>query len=190
MRIKITFLLTLLVIGSLSGCAGTHEFGPYSGRVVDKETNEPIEGAVVFIQFFTKEGHFAGATSYYADAVEVLTDNNGEFAIPVQRLRDTKIGRWWDNEGSVIVFKPGYGCYPWHKNTNVDPLTFPDKTYVIVKLPKLATKDERKENLRSIFYSNIDIPYEKQQYILVLINKENELLGLKPIHPANKPERN
>ena len=190
MKINTLFLLTLLVIGSLCGCAGTHEFGPYSGRVVDKETNEPIEGAVVFIRFFTKEGHFAGSTSYYADAVEVLTDSKGEFTIPVQKLSNFQIGRWWDKQGHAMVFKPGYGCFPQNRATEADPPTFPDESYATIKLPKLKTKAERERNLMNTGYSMDVIPYEKQRLILKLINQESISLGLQPIQADNKPGRN
>jgi len=190
MKINTLILLMLLVIGSLCGCAGTHDFGPYSGRVVDKDTNEPIEGAVVFIQFFTKRGTLGGDVPHYADAVEVLTDSKGEFTIPVQKLSNFQIGRWWDKDGHAMVFKPGYGCFPQNRATEADPPTFPDESYAIIKLPKLKTKEERLRNTMDTDYSINDVPYEKQRLILDLINQENISLGLQPIHPVNKPRRN
>lgn len=186
MKIALKIAVLLMVAGLFWGCAGTHEFGPYSGKVVDKETNEPIEGAVVFVRFFTQTGHFAGTSSYFADAVEVLTNSQGEFAVPVQRLRNTELGHFWDKSGDVMVFKPGYGCYPGHRETEVNPPAFPDEAYVIVKLPKLKTEEERRENLMNTGYSIDVIPYEKQRHILGLINNEEMSLGLRPTRYMGK----
>jgi hypothetical protein len=176
----------MMVAGVLSGCAGTHAFGPYSGKVIDRETSEPIEGAVVFVRFFTQIGHFAGTSSYFADAVEVLTDSKGEFAVPIQRLRNTEMGRFWDDAGHVIIYKPGYGCYPGHRKTEAEPLGFPGKAFVVVKLPKLNTEKERKDNLNRIHYYSDVVPYEKQRHILKLINQERLDLGFKPIEHTGK----
>lgn len=187
MKIALKIAVLMMVAGLFCGCAGTHEFGPYSGKVIDKETNEPIEGAVVFIRFFTQIGHFAGTTSYFADAVEVLTNSQGEFTVPVQRLRNTKFGHFWDKSGDVMVFKPGYGCYPGHRETEANPPEFPDNSNAIVKLPKLKTEEERKENLGEASYSRGAIPFEKQQHLLEFINQERINLGLEAIHPEKKP---
>jgi hypothetical protein len=182
MKRVMQILLLLMVAGLLGGCAGSREYGPYSGIVIDKETNDPIPGAVIFVRFFTKTGHFAGTTSYFADAVEVLTNSQGEFTIPAQRLKSTELGHFWAEAGDVMIFKPGYGCYPGNPKSEAIPPTFPDKSYVVVKLPKLKTREERKENLGRIYYSRDVIPYEKQRHMLKLINIERTNLDLESSH--------
>ena len=174
-------VLLLLLAGLLGGCAGSREYGPYSGVVIDKETNDPIPGAVIFVRFFTKTGHFAGTTSYFADAVEVLTNSQGEFTIPAQRLKSTELGHFWAEAGDVMIFKPGYGCYPGNRETEVIPPTFPDKSYVVVKLPKLKTREEKERNLSRVDYPGFDAPYEKQEMLIKAINTERALLGFDPI---------
>ena len=53
--------------------------GPFKGRVLDAETREPIEDAVVFVRW--TETHFFSRATFY-EASEILTDKKGEFYIP------------------------------------------------------------------------------------------------------------
>jgi len=152
---KKTLGLSLLVgLMFLSGCAITHEFGPYMGKVVDKETEEPIEGAVVFMPFYTKSGNVGGSTSYYADAVEVQTDNKGDFLIPPYTVRVNHPLHSWDLYPNPIVFKPGYGAYPGHHGTTLSHYKnheFPENELVTIKLPKLKTRKEKIDNLSNLY---------------------------------------
>ncbi len=78
--------ILLLLIGILiliSGCICYVCYdGPYKGRVVDSETGEPIEGAVVLAVWRTNYPTGAGGISKYKDAQETVTDENGEFKLP------------------------------------------------------------------------------------------------------------
>ncbi|MEW6521348.1 MAG: hypothetical protein AB1461_18255 [Thermodesulfobacteriota bacterium] len=180
-------LLLAITLGLLFGCAGSHEFGPYKGKVVDADTGEPIEGAVVFMKFFTEGGQFIGLAGGYlevADAVEVLTDRNGEFNIPLQKLTVNKFLHKWENKGRAIIFKPSYGAFPGHPKVsmNIPGYSIPENKFVIIKLPKLKTREERERNLRyASGHDVIRIPIEKQQIILKLYNTERKNIGLSPI---------
>ena len=161
MRNYLLFVIALLVLNS--GCAITHKYGPYMGKVVEKETGKPIAGAVVFMKFMTVGIY---EVHKFAGAVEVLTNENGEFHIPVQRANTFQIGGAWDEDPSVIIFKPGYGAYPRHRKSG--PLfipngSIPENKHVTVKLPKLKTKEERKKNLRNI--PNINAPSDKYKIL-------------------------
>ncbi len=177
-------LLLVLILGLLSGCACSHEFGPYKGKVVDAETGEPIAGTVVFMTFLTEGGQFIGLGGgylEYANAVEVLTDRNGEFSIPVQKLVANKFLHRWENKGRVIIFKPSYGAFPGHHGTsmNIPGYTIPENKFVIIKLPKLKTVKERKENLGNLWIGG-NIPSEKHATLTVLEEVERAAIGLKP----------
>lgn len=182
--------LILLTLASCVSCAGSKEFGPYKGKVVDKETKAPIEGAVVFLRFFVLGSSIGGAVSYYADAVEVLTDSKGEFIIPKSKLRSYKPFREWKPHGHVIIFKPGYGVYPWHKKSKATPRIKPDWTlpidsYIKIELPKLKNIEERRRNLSyAEAYNPMKIPVKKQKEILRLTNSESEKLGLGKTDPS------
>jgi hypothetical protein len=177
-------LLLLLAASVVSGCTISQEYGPYKGQIVDRETGEPIEGAVVFVQFFT-EGLLSpgGVVSSFSDAVEVLTDSNGEFEIPAQKIKSFKMFSRWAVYESVIIFKPGYGAYPKHPGIDRD-LTeedhfLPTGKYVTIKLPKLKSKEERMENQNHASFTS-DIPFEKWQNLFRLRNIEREQAGLEP----------
>ena len=72
----------------LAGCTISRDYGPYKGKVVDTETNKPIEGAVVFIRFYTDVyGSLGGPSPKFADSIEVLTDAKGEFEIPKYKVK-------------------------------------------------------------------------------------------------------
>ena len=51
--------------------------GPFEGRVVDKDTLEPIPGAVVFVEWKKEKLTPVHPVQEYYDAAEVLTDENG-----------------------------------------------------------------------------------------------------------------
>ena len=93
----------------------------YSGRVIDADTLEPIEGAAV-VAVWNKRwpGIGAGADTRFKMAREVLTDANGEWSIrgPKGR-RMTSENEWMEifylvffvyytERPSFIIYKPGY----------------------------------------------------------------------------------
>ena len=85
-----------------SGCASMLRIdGPYEGKVIDAETKQPIEGAVVHGSWFKRD--LLGYGEYY-DSHEVLTDKYGEFKIPGKGLLVlSKI-----ESMGVTIFKAGY----------------------------------------------------------------------------------
>jgi hypothetical protein len=175
-------LLFLIIIPSSAGCAITRTYGPYYGKVVDTETNEPIEGAAVLAVFYTEEYGPAGAITRYADATETVTDKNGEFKIPAYRVTVFRPLQGWDPNTQFRIFRPGYGCYPEHKDAK--PLFFPNGTlpvsqYVTIELPKLKTREDRLNNTDCF---PVSIPDEKMKRLIELNNIERLSLGLKPTH--------
>jgi hypothetical protein len=175
---KITTLL--LAFAFLSGCAVSHTYGPYKGKVVDAETEEPIEGAVLFMEFTTRAPNPGGATASFADAKEVLTDKNGEFFLE-HTVTTLRPGQHWGPWPKTIIYKPGYGMFPW-KGTSITPKPdwsgIGENVYSIIKLPKLHTKDERHEALLHVTVHSV--PYEKRKNISELERQEEIYLGNKP----------
>jgi hypothetical protein len=146
-------ILTIIIffMALTAGCTINHEFGPFMGKVVDAETGEPIEGAVVLIGFFIETGTLGGTVSTFADAVETLTNIKGEFQIPQKRVN---LFRWmasWDEDCYISIFKLGYGAYPGYPKTFSSPdskrsLYIPENEYITYYLPKLVTIEEREKN--------------------------------------------
>lgn len=177
-------ILLVVALMLLPGCAITHEFGPYTGKVIDKETGAPIVGAVVFLRFYTGTiWAVGGRVSHYADAVEYLTDNEGKFDIPVQRVFTFIPGDTWDQRPLVIIFKPGYGAYPDHPDTSDGntPTGWLQVGDNAIKLPKLKTRGELERNIGySGAYHMREVPCAKQRHILKLNNSVATSLGFEP----------
>jgi hypothetical protein len=90
MRLLITLTLVLL-----AGC-----YRPISGTVVDADTNAPIEGAVVLVEWTKTHGIGNYSTESYKVA-ETVTDKDGKFTLP---------GCYspFVNEPNVTIYKKGY----------------------------------------------------------------------------------
>ena len=175
----IALLSVLLILLSFSSsCTTSQTYGPYYGKVVDSETKEPIEGAAVLVVFYTSEPGPAGSITRYADALETVTDKNGDFSLPAHKVTSTKFLHLLENYGYFTIYKPGYGCYPKHRDAEpmfVPNGTLPEKKFVTVELPRLKTMEERKEAGTPTVSGSV--PYEKQKYLIELMNKEREFLG-------------
>lgn len=180
MKSLIVVLLILIFYPLSANCAITKEFGPYSGKVIDAETKEPIERAAVLVVFYTESYGPGGAIIHYADALETITDKNGEFEFPSHRVTLFRPLQGWLNHGHFTIFKPGYGHYP--DSEGVSPMfvpngTLPEDKPVTIELPKLMTKEKRETNgLPRIRYN---IPYKKQKAFIDIVNTEREFLGYK-----------
>ncbi len=179
MKYLITLLSLLILFPVSAGCAITNNYGPYYGKVIDAETKESIEGAAVLVVFYTEEYGPAGAITRYADALETVTDKNGEFKFSAHKVTVFRPLQGWDKYGYFTIFKPGYGCYPNHKD--VKPMFVPNGTlpvneYVTIELPRLGTREERIESTHCSPQSYIT--YSKAKKFIDLINEENKSLGL------------
>jgi len=188
----IGLLFGCLFLFLLQGCAVAKNFGPYMGKVIDSETEKPIEGAIVFMKITTVTPNVGGGQFHFADAKEVLTDSNGEFYIELRGVSLKPTHFWWPDP-QFSIFKPSYGSFPFYPGSNVDILErdtshiFPKNTFVTIRLPKLRTREERRRNLAKAHdYGNRDIPYEKRQMYFKMTNEESVAVGLKPLPFPNK----
>jgi hypothetical protein len=175
--LAVVALLALFVLYKF--VAITHEYGPYYGKVVDKETGEPIEGAVVLAVYYTETWWLTTEKSFYIDADEVLTDESGEYHIPANRLLTFRPLHWWNPYPQFTIFKPGYGAYPDHKDVSpmyVPAGTLPANEDITVNLPSLIQLEERIKALPTL---NYDVSYHEQAKLINLLNQENEYLGIK-----------
>ena len=185
MYIKIIlFAFFILTLPSSSGSTIIYNYGPFVGKVIDAETNEPIEGAVVLAEYTSTEYTIAGSGDNYLNAQETVTDERGEYRIP--RLVGVTF-RPFQSHGSTAsftVFKPNYRVFSLSTLKDgvlVDGKTpsntmLPPKQYVVIELPRLTNEQEREKNLMFGARVNYNIPYNKQKRLLEAIN--NELLNL------------
>jgi hypothetical protein len=137
----------------------------YEGKVVDVETNEPIEGAVVTSVYSKHVFTYTGSHNQEIHVAEALTDAKGYFKIP----SFTKLMGPLSGEEPVhfIIFKSGYAAadgqsvleeifrnkppyyseHPWRSGRHDILIRFAPG---IIALPKLKTKPDRQSNINRI----------------------------------------
>jgi hypothetical protein len=195
MRLSLIMTVLFLFISSTTTHASwlIYHKPEFKGKVVDLETNEPIEGAVV-VAIYEKATHgpVDTVTSSF-DAREALTDNKGEFKIPSYTTFISPISTSYDVE--FIIFKPGY---VWERPVHLEsvfsgkgtsdfdmPMMWDKDLKIIVlksgivKLPKAKTNRDRTEcflslNQVSNFTNKLpiasSIKENERQYISTLEN--------------------
>lgn len=121
--------LIILFIGFSNGYAELYSGGPWRGRVIDADTKEPIEGAVVVAVWERRYDCGFSNPTFFHEAKEVLTDKEGLFEIPTYIEEKGKL--FWRSKDylndptsilicsgpeirnpNFIIYKPSYGGYP------------------------------------------------------------------------------
>lgn len=157
-----------------------HSDGPYKGKVIDLETGEPIEGAVVAAEWTL--------THRFCDAKETVTDKNGEFVLP----KGSCFSFWPFTQmdpAHVVVFKPGYlgypplGASPEERRARMPGVTGHEfqnkKEYNVIKLGRPKTRMERELTLsHSESHLGNDEALPNLPILLKLTNEESKNLGL------------
>ena len=184
-----------LVLISLLGCSATapgqsDTSGSYHGKVVDAETDGPIEGAVVVVLWYKKPAISMNGPQDLHKVVEVLTDAEGKFSVDASRGIDWNPGTYVRKEPWIAIFKPGYGPFP---RAHVSDRSIEQiersliKEGAILRLPKLKTKNElRKFTEPGDMMIFIIVPYERIPNLIRLINVQRKNLGLPPIGAPSK----
>ena len=175
---KTRILSFIFYLISLSSCYAARIDGPYEGKVIDADTGQPIEGVVVLATWSRVTVTPGGGVSSYYDAMETVTDNNGEFKIKGLGLLVLsnieppymtvfKAGYLYDN----LFWIPGesslYSKIKW------------DGKRAIIPLKKLTMEERRKQLGPS--EPPDEAPKEKIKLILREINKDRKEQGLGPI---------
>jgi hypothetical protein len=175
---------------------GANAYGEtFHGKVIDADTKEPIEGAIVVASWSEERGTPAGPTSRLKDVIETLTDKNGEWVIKGPKGRDvgnvTAIftfltATYHTLPPEFIVFKPGYCSYP--AGFGLEACKGKMKTYNFTKsesigeaveLPKLINREDRLRSMPSPIHGDEDrIFYNEQGMFIRLINEESRNLGI------------
>lgn len=209
---KLFFLIVIVVlVFNASHCfAGWLIYNKpvFKGRVIDAETKEPIEGAVVVVDYAKRSlvsGPGGGGTGFILDIKETLTDNNGEFYF--SSYTTPLLPQWAEDYAEFIIYKPGYGSFPGQgampSGLGLDSIEiFFSKgiggageleglvntkaamikvTFGIVELPKLKTREERRLSMPGPIFGSehSDAWYLKKQKLFIdLLNEERRNLGL------------
>jgi len=167
----------------------------FQGKVIDADTKEPIEGAVVVAVWKTERTTPTATHSDLKDIKECLTDRNGEWSIPGPKGRANELLPGlslfipYTKEPQFIVFKPGY-C-SWPLGFSIDScrgrmnITGVAKKRVgeggTLELPRLTRREDRLKALLSPIEKEGDRKkefYRKQKMLLRFIDEESRSLGI------------
>ena len=125
---KIILLIVVMAIIGFVITSSAHTWPFYSkpafrGRVIDAETKEPIEGAVVVVLYYKcfLIGNPGGPNPHIIKAKELLTDEKGEFYFP-SYFALTPFSK--DDGANFIFYKPGYKSISRVKGINIPPETY------------------------------------------------------------------
>lgn len=169
----------------------------FKGQVIDADTKEPIEGAVVVAVWKTETTTPTATHSNLKDVKECLTDTNGEWSISGPKGRDD----WpipymsliipYTKEPEFIVFRPGYCSWPNGFSINAcrDRIKIKGgKDERIgeggtLELPKLTNREDRlrAQRIGSSFLTEALADKHNARKIknfLRLLNEEKKRLGL------------
>lgn len=124
------------------------------GKILDIDTKQPIEGAVVVVEYKKATiGLGAGTISSIIDIRETLTNKDGNFRFPSYTTFIQPFS--WQIPASVIIFKPGYpsvelgewyfvgGQIQEQEESWSKELKYRLHGLGIVELPMLRTREER-----------------------------------------------
>jgi hypothetical protein len=155
-------LLNMLLLAVLISCSGCMTYinkdGPYYGKIVDKETRQPLEGVVVVGDWGAAQW---GSTSYY-DTYETVTDKEGNFTIPgqgVQFFSDL-------TELQLFGLKAGYQDIEGYMWTEAVQLALgKEGERIIIGLKKLSMEERRRRS--------ISMPLHAPKKKIKLLRREN-----------------
>lgn len=167
--------LAVLALGARPAGAA----GPWRGQVVDAETGQPLEGVIVVAVWDKLSPGVMHPRRDFHDALEVVTDSEGRFVIPVRSL--TTLNPFVNFEPRSFVFFKS--AYTWSGIQNVPRYTNRDEVWklmeqqsVIFELRPLRTKQERLNHLTR----PSDVPVSLIPRYLDAFSAERVQLGLTP----------
>jgi hypothetical protein len=178
----------------------------FHGRVIDVDTKEPIEGAVVVIAYYKNAVGSACRHSSIINVRKTVTDHNGEFYLPsyTTLIQPFSIG----SRANFIIYKPGYGSFPgfeiprgilpgneeiffskktgstgeldfWEFGGKQPELKVSKVVFGIVGLPKLKTKEDKRKAAK------IGCPDQKRRLLKKALKDDDE--KLKNVAPESNP---
>lgn len=157
----------------------------FKGKVIDAESKDPIEGAVVVVRYMKYPiiGGPGGRSATVLNVRETLTDKDGAFRIPSYT---TLIPFSLGYKAVFIVYKPGYASITdldleevFSKDSNKKEVELPwlynkDMKFIFapryVELPRAKTREERIKASPSPVGEESD--WKKQKQLIKSIREE------------------
>lgn len=189
MIMKVIIVSFILILFLTLFTSSAFAAGPWKGQIIDIETKEPLEGAVV-VAFWSRVWRTpAGGASRVYEVKEALTDKEGRFEIPLYTPINLLPIISYMKGPEFIIFKPGYGSLQMALEKyltgekDIPPYGgyLPLSGYTIrvspglIELPKLKTREER---LKARRIGLTGEAANKTPELNRLINEEGKNLGI------------
>jgi len=180
MKFKLHFSLWFLVLGIIGiysdiaearlcrGAPDDYVIEEIRGKVVDEDTGQPIEGAIVVAFWKTIQPRL------YLKVEESITDSNGEFFFqgwgPVKRPDK---GCFWDEDPLLSIFKSRYYTWKEHNNYYGEQGGSSEET-LVNPIPDRVRKS--RYNNKTIKLRKFEIGAEIERYSVSAGKKTNQIL--------------
>jgi hypothetical protein len=180
LKILQTILLSSILI--ISGCG----YPQITGRIVDSVSGQPIEGAVVLVEWTKTHGYGLTSTNTFSVS-EVISDKSGIVKLP-------GISDIYVNDPDLTVYKQGY--VTWNSNFIFPPgytkrTDFSWKDGYVFKLEKFKSEYTYRDHT-SFIYSAMGTGNIEQKQLLYRAfewERENSNNEMKKLIEMNKPNR-
>jgi hypothetical protein len=159
-------ILALIMLIFAFGC-----YSPSSGTVVDADTNAPIEGAVVMVEWTRTHGIGNYSTESYKVAV-TQTDKDGKFTLP-------GCYRPFVYEPDVTIYKKGYVAWSswwiFPDRRNRSDFKWGGNVFKLDVFKKEYSHDDHTSFISSSIHSSLSNNYELKKPIFRAIEWEETL---------------
>lgn len=159
----------------------------FDGQILDVDTKEPIEGAVIEVRYEKLIYGIMGHGNDIFHIEETLTDKEGRFHFSTYNTLINPLT--FGAEASILIYKPGYALEfgfeeqfssksdKWKEDAKSHKINNRTKYHdKILELPKLESGEERKRAMPSLEYEKY---LQKEQKLLFkTLNEERKYLGL------------
>jgi hypothetical protein len=190
-KLLIRGVLAALLVSLLAG--GAEGAGPWKGQIVDRETGQPIAGAVVLAIWTVRSWGEIHPHDEFHSAFEAVSDADGRFVIPEHTAVPTK-PLTAIRGPQIVIFKAGFGGWafqggPYYPGTE-DHHTAEQrikraweafaKGGAVFELRGAADRQQRLHWNGSV--RPLDVPDDHMPQLLWALDAELVALGMQPYH--------
>jgi hypothetical protein len=160
----------------------------YHGKVVDEETGDPLAGAVVTVIWYNSPIIQMDKTRSFQNVQETVTGNDGSFSLWTWPGISFNPFTHVLTPPDAIIYKSGYAplCVPTTYNRgyrSYEALAAAFKKGIVMKLPKLRTKEEAMRFVDLSFLSVIDVPDHRIPRLIRQVNSHRKSVGITSLYP-------
>jgi len=156
---------------------------PYAGRVVDKETGEPIEGAVVVAEYWMETPSPAGPGHAKLTWRETVTDWDGRFRIPFLFTTYQSPFFYLVRKPEIYVLALGYGrlCDRYGSDYLFD---YDSNGDLVARLIRRRSRQEAWDDVGECYPYNC--PIKTCPKLFEIVDTEYVEVGLDPLYYKDK----